>query len=50
MPETIAHSLLVLRTRRDAVVELPPGRARDAILANLDEMIASLERGEDPLK
>ena len=48
MPETIAYSLLVLKTRRDALAEIPPGRARDTILASLDEMIAALERGEDP--
>jgi hypothetical protein len=46
----IAHSLLVLQMRRDALAELPPGQARDAILASLDEMIAALKRGEDPLK
>jgi hypothetical protein len=45
----IAHSLLVLKTRRDALADLPPGQARDTILASLDEMIAALERGEDPL-
>jgi hypothetical protein len=46
----IAHSLLVLTMRRDALAEMPTGPARDAILASLDEMIAALERGEDPLK
>jgi hypothetical protein len=48
MPETIAYSLAVLKGRRDALAELPVGQARDTILASLDEMIAALERGEDP--
>jgi hypothetical protein len=48
-PEIIAHSLLVLKRRRDALAELPPGQTRDTVLASLDEMIAALERGEDPL-
>jgi hypothetical protein len=48
--ETIAHSLLVLTMRRNALAELPPGPARDTILSTLDEIIAALERGEDPLE
>jgi hypothetical protein len=47
MPETIAYSLAVLKGRRKALGENPPGQARDTILAALDEMIAALERGED---
>jgi hypothetical protein len=38
----IAHSLLFLRMRRDALAELPPGKARDPIIfAGLDEMISA---------
>jgi hypothetical protein len=48
MPEAIAYSLAVLKGRRNALAELPAGRARDTILASLDDMIAALERGEDP--
>jgi hypothetical protein len=46
----IAHSLLVLTQRRCALAEMPPGPAKDAILASLDEMIAELERDEHPLR
>jgi hypothetical protein len=49
MAQTIAYSLLLLKGRRDALAELPAGQARDTILASLDDMIAALERGEDPL-
>jgi hypothetical protein len=48
MPESIAYSLAVLKGRRNALAELPAGRARDTILAALDDVIAALERGEDP--
>jgi hypothetical protein len=48
MPETIAYSMAVLKGRRNALAELPAGPARDTILASLEDMIAALERGEDP--
>jgi hypothetical protein len=45
--ESIDDPLLLLKRRRAALAEfrLDPG---DPILASLDEMIAALERGEDP--
>ena len=49
MPETIKHSLRVLTIRREALAEMPAGPTRNTILASLDELIAALERGEDPL-
>jgi hypothetical protein len=50
MPDDVTYSLLVLNTRRAALAELPPGTARDTILASLDEAIAALERDEDPFR
>jgi hypothetical protein len=44
----IAHSLLVLTQRSNALAEMPSRPAKDAILAGLGEVIAEVERGDDP--